>query len=108
MELSGENNISYNRFNDKKCYRTPATYLFSDKRDFIRVTTFEHISKALHIHRECSTATRLEEEGGDVIECNPTSKTVCVAKTRYEPEEYLDDECTTTTKEECKTNYVRT
>ena len=40
--------------------------------------------------------------------CDPTSKTVCVPKTRYEPEEYLNEECTTTTEEVCKTNYVRT
>ena len=77
----------------------------------ISMTTFErghHFSKRLHILRECSTVTRYEEEGGDVVECNPTSKTVCVAKTKYEPEEYDDDECTTTTEEVCKTNYVRT
>ena len=66
-----------------------------------------HDSKPVHVYRECNTATRLVEEGGDVIECNPTSKTVCVPKTRYEPEEYLDDECTTTTEEVCKTVYVR-
>ena len=81
----------------------------------ISMTTFEqghkeswHISKRLHILRECSQQTRYEEEGADVVECDPTSKTVCVAKTKYEPEEYDDDECTTTTEEVCKTNYVRT
>jgi hypothetical protein len=45
------------------------------------------------------------EEGKNVVQCDPTSKTVCVAKTRYEPEEYLDDECTTTTEQVCKKNY---
>ena len=87
------------------------TKIFSPK-SFLDLSVLPLLSRATNrgdiFFRECSTATRLEEEGGDVIECNPTSKTVCVAKTRYEPVEYLDEECTTTTKEECKTNYVRT
>merc|ERR1740129_1552919 len=45
------------------------------------------------------------DEDKNVVLCAPTSKTVCVAKTRYEPEEYLDDECTTTTEQVCKKNY---
>ena len=57
--------------------------------------------------RDCEIKTRLEEEGKDVEVCDPKSKTVCVAKTRYEPEEYLGEDCTTTTEEVCKTNYVR-
>ena len=67
-----------------------------------------HNSKNVHICRECNTETRFIEEGANVVECNPTTKTICTPKTRYEPEEYLDDECTTTTEEVCKTNYVRT
>ena len=57
--------------------------------------------------RECHTVTLPEEVLKDVEVCNPTSKTVCVTKTKYEPEEYLDDQCTTTTELKCHTNYVR-
>ena len=60
-----------------------------------------------YIFRECEIKTRIESVGKDVEVCDPTSKTVCVPKTRYEPEEYLDDECTTTSEQVCKTNYVR-
>ena len=61
----------------------------------------------MQIFRECDIQTRIEHVGKEVEVCDPTSKTVCVAKTRYEPEEYLDEECTTTTEQVCKTNYVR-
>ena len=59
-------------------------------------------------YRECHIETQYEKVGVNVTECNPTSETVCVQKIRYVPEEYLDDECTTTTEEVCRTNYVRT
>ena len=57
--------------------------------------------------RECHNVTQYKEVGVNVTECNPTSETVCVSKIRYVPEEYLYDECTTTTEEVCKTNFVR-
>ena len=56
----------------------------------------------VHICRECNTATRYVEEGSNVVQCDPTTKTICTPKTRYEPVEYIDDECTTTTEEVCK------
>ena len=57
--------------------------------------------------RECHTITLPEQVLKDVEVCNPISKTVCMTKTKYEPEEYLDDQCTTTTELKCHTNYVR-
>ena len=51
--------------------------------------------------------TQYEKVGVNITECNPTSETVCVSKIRYVPEEYLYDECTTTTEEVRKTNFVR-
>jgi hypothetical protein len=37
------------------------------------------------------------EYGADVEVCNPTTRNVCTPKTRYEDEEYEEEECTTTT-----------
>jgi len=53
----------------------------------------------------CHNLTKLVPVGADVEVCNPTAKNVCTQKIRYEPEEYVYNECTTTTDERCVWNY---